>query len=159
MDRIRGAGMNGAAGKPFTRAQLRSAIERVMAGVETESSPEQPEDVTARGDENEPQCDRTILNAFMEEMGEEAGREMIETFMRTTQNKIASLAVIAKNASALEREAHSLKSSAGIFGFRALSAKAAEIEINARKIDGNDIAPTLDELRRTFEETRRSIAA
>ncbi|AMN42669.1 ATP-binding protein [Rhodoplanes sp. Z2-YC6860] len=159
MDRIRGAGMNGAAGKPFTRAQLRSAIERVMAGVETESSPEQPEDVTARGDENEPQCDRTILNAFMEEMGEEAGREMIETFMRTTQNKIAALAVIAKNASALEREAHSLKSSAGIFGFRALSAKAAEIEINARKIDGNDIAPTLDELRRTFEETRRSIAA
>jgi len=45
--------------------------------------------------------------------------------------------VIAQNASALEREAHSLKSSAGIFGFRALSAKAAEIELNARKIDGN----------------------
>lgn len=157
MDRIVAAGMNGAAGKPFTSAQLCSAVERVMAGIETDALPEEGEESEAPEDTTV--CDRSCLNNFVAEMGQDAAREMIDRFIHNTETKIAALSEIAKDTASLEREAHSLKSSAGIFGFRALSAKAAEVERNARRIGGRDIGPALKELSRTFEETRRLIAA
>ena len=104
-----------------------------------------------------PVVDRPVLDELRSEVGEADAGRMLDVFMRNAQQSIRGLAKLEKDGTALERAAHALKSSAGIFGFAKLSGLAADLEQDARGIVNPE--QTISRLAAALDETRRCIEA
>jgi HPt (histidine-containing phosphotransfer) domain-containing protein len=84
--------------------------------------------------------------------------DLVEAFLREAETRSAVMvaAAVAGELRPLEREAHSLKSSAGTFGAATLAARAREIEAACRAGDGRAAA----ELSRALPDiTRKTVEA
>jgi signal transduction histidine kinase/CheY-like chemotaxis protein/HPt (histidine-containing phosphotransfer) domain-containing protein len=156
VEAIMAAGMDAAVSKPITRLRLEQAVAKAVrssgpAGIAVDVVPQ-----SAAVMEGLPVIDRPVLDGLRSEVGEADAERMLDVFMRNAQQSIRGLAKLDKDGAALERAAHSLKSSAGIFGFARLSRLAADLEQDARRIENPEqsiscLAAALDETRRFIE--------
>lgn len=139
------AGMEFVIQKPISRHRLEQGLHRLFGEVET---PAEAALQAAEGTTALPIVDKTAFAEFSAEMGPAAQR-MVDTFMVETERSMAEL-LTENDGTKIVRAAHSLKSSAALFGFSRLSALAAELEEN-----GADSAdkPMINAIARTFEET------
>lgn len=97
--------------------------------------------------------DSRVLRLLVAELGAEDVAEVMRAFLEDTQRKIDVLDSDGPEPAMIRREAHSIKSSAGTFGFAELSRLALELEQNALNIDPHELRSRTITLRRVFEET------
>ena len=75
-------------------------------------------------------------------------------FWDDTAGKVQRLAAQSEERPVVRLEAHSIKSSAGTFGFAQLSQLARELEAGAPTLPLETLREAIRELRQTFEATR-----
>src|SRR5262245_61345581 len=68
-----------------------------------------------------PILDQATLDEFIEEMGRDCARKIVDVFLTDTQGRIERMRNTAEDRSLLEVEAHSMKSSSAMLGLMALS--------------------------------------
>lgn len=103
--------------------------------------------------------DPAALERLLRIGGQDFVVEMIELFLEHAPQRLASArAALAENdVKTLYRSAHSLKSTAGNLGARALQNMAAEVEKRSAKEDLEPIPPLLEELERRYERVRTEL--
>ncbi|WP_456718237.1 MULTISPECIES: ATP-binding protein [unclassified Bradyrhizobium] len=139
------AGMEFVIQKPISRHRLEQGLHRLFG---KNISAETSVDLTANGAAALPIVDRSTFEEFNAEMGPAAHR-MVETFMAETEKSMDDLRH-ERDGIKIVRAAHSLKSSAALFGFSRLSALAAELEEGGPE---NALEPMITAIAKTFEET------
>ncbi|MDE2378395.1 Hpt domain-containing protein, partial [Bradyrhizobium sp.] len=97
--------------------------------------------------------DRNVLRLLVAELGAEDVAEVLKAFLEDTQRKIDVLGSDKPDPALVRQEAHSIKSSAGTFGFAALSGLALTLEQNALNMGPDELKCATATLRRVFEET------
>jgi hypothetical protein len=97
--------------------------------------------------------DRETLRLLISELGTEDTAEVLRAFLDDTRNKIQVLRAVPPDPVLIRREAHSIKSSAGTFGFAALSGLAFGVEQNALRMSPAELESAAAELSVVFEAT------
>lgn len=97
--------------------------------------------------------DRNVLGLLIAELGAEDAAEVLKAFLDDTRRKMVVLGADDPDPSLVQREAHSIKSSAGTFGFVELSGLAQALEQNALNMGPGELKFATLALRRVFEET------
>lgn len=105
--------------------------------------------------------DDTALQRLVRIGGQPFLIEMIDLFLQHAPVRIraAREALETGDHQALYRAAHSLKSTAGNLGARALQRVAERVEARAAERDVETIPPLLDEMTRRFEDVRGRLEA
>ena len=98
--------------------------------------------------------DQAAFDTLGAEIGEADTIEVLRAFLEDTASKMAKLAASSQDRPLIEREAHSIKSSAATFGFSSLSRVAMELESGAETIGLAKLQESICELRQAFETTR-----
>ena len=78
-----------------------------------------------------PIFDETIFSALTAELGCRDVAEVLSAFLRDTRTKVRLCVANVNDPALVKREAHSIKSSAGTFGFLKLSAIARDLDKGA----------------------------
>lgn len=157
----REVGMNDFIVKPARKKAMVEAILRVLPLPTAESltvaivpslSPSQdalsPE--TGRSHEieatAEPALDRRAFADLVDEIGQAAAEEIRTVFVNETEARLNLLRQLPfeQQRTKIKREAHSLKSAAGTFGYRRLATLALLLEQDAMKISNSDYLELLD---------------
>lgn len=144
------AGMEFVIQKPISRHRLEQGLHRLFGAGEPEAAPSAIDAV----EDALPIVDRTTFEEFSTEMGPAALR-MVETFMVETGKSVEELRHESDSLK-IVRTAHSLKSSAALFGFTKLSALAAKLEQDG---PGNAGEQMISAIAQVFEETRAAAHA
>ena len=97
--------------------------------------------------------DKNTLRLLVSELGAEDAAEVLRAFLEDTRTKIEVLRAVPPDPVLIRREAHSLKSSAGTFGFTALSGLALNVEQNALRMMPDELESAAAALSETFERT------
>jgi histidine phosphotransfer protein HptB len=97
--------------------------------------------------------DEAEFEAFKADLGDEDALEALEAFLADTADKIARLQATNEDRPLVKLEAHSIKSSAALFGFAELSSLARALEPNAATLEAEKLRQAIDELGRSFEAT------
>ncbi|MBL8618738.1 MAG: response regulator [Deltaproteobacteria bacterium] len=131
------AGMDGLHLKPVELEGLRARIEALLGGPGAPAGEAPPA---------APVLDPRQVSMMREVMGAEAYALLVRTFLAHTEGELAQLqaAVAAADGPAVQRVAHSLKSSTAQMGATALSALARQIEGRARAGDWAGLGVDLD---------------
>ena len=92
--------------------------------------------------------DREVFCELAREIGEEAAHEVHAVFAAETESRLKSLRrlSIEREQTKIGREAHSLKSSAGTFGYRALAGLALRLEREAVRLADGEYRALLDQM-------------
>jgi histidine phosphotransfer protein HptB len=98
--------------------------------------------------------DKAVFVELGAELGEADAIEVLQAFLEDTASKMVTLAASGDDRSLIRREAHSIKSSAGTFGFSDLSRLAKELEFSAETIPLEQLQERLRQLEQTFQATR-----
>jgi len=134
------AGMNDFVSKPIDFEQLFSALQR-WGGVKLElPSPELEEwsfELEEEPEELSDLLDLELFDGYVDSLGAELVGELLEELQKDAQARIQRMLNL--EGEALGREAHSLKSSTGNLGLRALSEAANEIELACRQGEEHSI--------------------
>ena len=101
-----------------------------------------------------PLFDKAVFDALSAELGEDDTAEALAAFLEDTAGKMARLAANFEARPLVKLEAHSIKSSAGTFGFADLSRLARELESSVATLEPAKLRQSVGELQRTFEKTR-----
>jgi len=99
--------------------------------------------------------DQTAFDSLGAEIGEADVLEVLSAFLEDTASKMTKLAASIQERPLIEREAHSIKSSAATFGFNSLSRVAMELESAAGTMGLAKLQESICELRQVFETTRQ----
>lgn len=86
------------------------------------------------------------------ELGDEDTAEVLKGFINDTDRKTRSMASGTRGRLEIRREAHSIKSSAGTFGFQRLSMLAHDLELRAETVLPEQLDELIRMLRNAFEE-------
>ncbi|MBR1087587.1 Hpt domain-containing protein [Bradyrhizobium manausense] len=97
--------------------------------------------------------EKDTLRLLVSELGAEDAAEVLKAFLEDTEGKICTLGALPPNPALVRQEAHSIKSSAGTFGFRELSELAFSIEQNALRMTPEQLGSASVTLRMVFDET------
>lgn len=97
--------------------------------------------------------DRDVLRLLISELGSEDTAEVLRAFLDDTRRKMDVLGAAELDPSLIRHEAHSIKSSAGTFGFAELSGLALTLEQNALEMSSDQLRYATATLRKVFEET------
>jgi histidine phosphotransfer protein HptB len=100
-----------------------------------------------------PIVDEHVLNGLGVELGLEDAIAVLKTFLADTAQKVDTIAGSRMSRLATKREAHSIKSSAAIFGFERLSQMARELEGGAETLGDDPLDRSIAALRQAFAET------
>ncbi|BAI73347.1 two-component response regulator [Azospirillum sp. B510] len=156
-DRVRcqDAGMNDHVAKPVDRAQLLETVEKWLRASPPDSparfGPCAPALPAAAGEV----LDREVLAQLAQDLDAELLTDVLRQFVAETRDRVARIAQ-ETDRNILTREAHTLKSTAGTFGARALCGAARALEMACRAaladrdgIEGerNGTADTVEDLR------------
>lgn len=98
--------------------------------------------------------DESVFRELGDELGAEDTALVLNTFLTDTANRLLRLEADGQVRSAIQREAHSIKSSAATFGFERLSQVARDLEAGAEAMAQAALRESIRELRRAFEATR-----
>jgi CheY-like chemotaxis protein/HPt (histidine-containing phosphotransfer) domain-containing protein len=158
------AGMDGFVVKPARKKALVDAILRVLPDPKaTErlaeyaapslaiAEAEPPANVAA-----EPVLDRNAFEELAREIGPDGACEIRTVFLAETEAKLKLLRRLSVDAdrATIGREAHSLKSAAGTFGYRQLASVARLIERRAEQLSSDDYLQLLDHVDAAFAAGR-----
>ena len=147
-ERCLAAGMNDHVGKPVDRTRLLEVVERWL--------PPEPA-APAAGEEEGPApdaLDEEVLAQLARDLDPELLADVIRQFLEETRERVERIAGAEADAAALAQEAHTLKSTAGTFGARRLSAAARELEMACR----GHAAAEIRTLRRQIPQLAREAA-
>lgn len=131
-DRVRcqDAGMNDHVAKPVDRVLLLETVEKWLRAVPDRSAgfgPCAPAAPAAAGEV----LDREVLAQLAQDLDAELLADVLRQFVEETRERVARIAGETDRA-VLTREAHTLKSTAGTFGARALCSAARALEMACR---------------------------
>jgi HPt (histidine-containing phosphotransfer) domain-containing protein len=173
----RNAGMNEFVVKPTRKKMLIATMARALA-----SAPSPPGEVcmappiapcepkafagghmVSSGDEtnSDPLMDHTVFDTLVAEIGEEFAGQMLGVFLEETVTRLQLLNTLScpNDRVQIEREAHSLKSAAGTFGFKRLSRWARTVEIEAPHMSDAEFRRVLRQIGCAFEMARALLPA
>ena len=158
------AGMDDYLSKPFTRDQLRAALERHLPQCVRGPAPAppaaQPSDA---GDAGRPLEQKVLddLRALESETGADLLNQVIGAYLGSSGELARALreGVEAGDAAAMARAAHTLKSSSAQVGARKLAALCKEMEARGRAGDLEDAATLCAELESELETVQEALAA
>ncbi|CCE05718.1 putative sensor histidine kinase with a response regulator receiver domain and a phosphotransferase (HPt) domain [Bradyrhizobium sp. STM 3843] len=104
----------------------------------------------------EPALDHEAYAELQGEIGEEAAREIHSVFISETDARLKLLRELSLNRERIRigREAHSLKSAAGTFGYRRLASLALALEKSAPRLSKEDYAELLDSIDAAYAAAR-----
>ncbi|MDC7787270.1 ATP-binding protein [Rhodoplanes sp. TEM] len=151
----RAAGMDDFVGKPITPDRLEAAIRRFLAqgaqgGLVSEAVGARP---AAPPEPVPPTFDRDAYDRLGEEIGADGARQVLETFLMDSRDRLAQLRSHAvSGAAGIEQEAHTLKGAAATLGFARLSELARRLEENARTGRQRGLDAEVEALAAAFEE-------
>ena len=158
------AGMNGFVVKPARKKALVDAILRVLPDpMATERLAEYAAPPLAIAEAEpaanvaaEPVLDRNAFEELAREIGPEGACEIRTVFLAETEAKLKQLRRLSVDAdrATIGREAHSLKSAAGTFGYRQLASVARLIERRAEQLSSDDYLQLLDHVDAAFAAGR-----
>jgi signal transduction histidine kinase/CheY-like chemotaxis protein/HPt (histidine-containing phosphotransfer) domain-containing protein len=154
IEACREAGMNDFVVKPARKKALAEAILRVLpeppAATELLTEHRAPSLVPK---ESAPanavsMLDREVFRELVREIGEQAASEVHAVFAAETESRLKLLRglSIEQERTKIGREAHSLKSSAGTFGYRALAGLALRLEREAVRLAEGEYRALLDQM-------------
>lgn len=131
-DRVRcqDAGMNDHVAKPVDRVSLLETVEKWLRAAPDRSAgfgPCAPAAVPAAGEV----LDREVLTQLAQDLDAELLADVLRQFVEETRERVARIAG-ETDCAVLTREAHTLKSTAGTFGARALCSAARALEMACR---------------------------
>ena len=135
-------GMNGFVAKPFTPAGLGSAIERALGGAPP--APLSPGAGLA--------FDQARAQLLADEIGAAAAGELVEVFLGDATERMRGF--VGSERRALERAAHSIKSSAATFGFERFAAVARRLESAAATAPEAELLALIDAAADALERGR-----
>ena len=126
------AGMNDYLSKPIDRARLLALIAHWTQAQPAEPPPEASASVDAGA--GIPVVDLTMVLQIIEDFDVSEAAELVAAFVDETRRRITVVteAVSAEDVATLQREAHTLKGSAGNFGLAQLAALAQEVVTHSR---------------------------
>jgi histidine phosphotransfer protein HptB len=99
--------------------------------------------------------DEGVFLKLVAELGDEDTVEVLKVFLADTANKLITLETNSQARPLIKREAHSIKGSAGTFGFSELWKLAKELEFGAETMDSDRVHEALGGLRQAYEATRQ----
>jgi HPt (histidine-containing phosphotransfer) domain-containing protein len=104
----------------------------------------------------EPAFDPQAFQELASEIGEQSADEVRTIFFGETDTRLASFRRLSIEADrkTISREAHSLKSAAGTFGYRRVSRLAKHVEKNAERLTANEYRELIDRLDAAYAEAR-----
>ncbi|NJO24068.1 MAG: hypothetical protein HC868_15550, partial [Sphingomonadales bacterium] len=158
------AGMDGFVAKPVRKKVLLDAIAQAVSA---HAKPVTPPDVDvgdvcasqqqrlappASGDA----LDRAAYHALAQELGEEGMHEAIAAFVAEMAGRLEFLRQhsLEQDRTVLSREAHTIKGTAGTFGFHRLSELAKWLERNADKVTAEEFAGVAKRLEAAFDQAK-----
>ena len=161
----RESGMNDFVAKPIRKqiliCKLAQAAQALLGGADTAPSlvPDDapPPAVAAQV----PLIDRSVVAALIEEIDEDGAAATLQVFMAETLTRLKLLRDLSceSGRARIEVEAHTLKGSAGTFGFRRLSKVAADLEHRADTISAPDYVAAVASLEEVFGALCAELAA
>jgi HPt (histidine-containing phosphotransfer) domain-containing protein len=156
--------MNGFVVKPARKKALVDAILRVLPGpMATERLAEYAAPPLAIAEAEpaanvavEPVLDRNAFEELAREIGPDGACEIRTVFLAETEAKLKLLRRLSVDAdrATIGREAHSLKSAAGTFGYRQVASVARLIERRAEQLSSDDYLQLLDHVDAAFAAGR-----
>jgi HPt (histidine-containing phosphotransfer) domain-containing protein len=154
IEACREAGMNDFVVKPARKKAMVEAILRVLPEppaatgkpAEHAAPPLVPEETTPANPAL--MLDREVFCELAREIGEQAAYEVQAVFAAETKSRLKLLRELSIEQERIKigREAHSLKSSAGTFGYRALAGLAQRLEREAVRLAEGEYRVLLDQL-------------
>jgi signal transduction histidine kinase/ActR/RegA family two-component response regulator/HPt (histidine-containing phosphotransfer) domain-containing protein len=152
-DKCLAAGMNDFIAKPFTRANVQAALEHHFAWLDAQRGRCPSRDLPSP----ETGFDQDALQGVVDDLGAEDAAEILKSFLNANARRVADMHEWARcgRRDDLEREAHSLKSSAALLGFIELSGQARALEKDAAGLDYDDLLARLGALSATIAEADR----
>ena len=101
---------------------------------------------------------RKAFAHLVDEIGEEASRDVLAVFIRDTEARMRMFDAlqIPADRRTIEREAHALKSAAGTFGLETLARLARDLEQRAPTLSAADYAALAAQIKATFATARRA---
>ena len=164
----REAGMNDFVVKPARKKALVEAILRVLPARDVPAIADAPSLApaemveatnTAAFDAIAPEAalDREAYADLVGEIGEQATEEIREVFISETDARLKLLRTLPLERERIKigREAHSLKSAAGTFGYRRLAGLALQLEQSALRISIGDYTGLLDKIEQAYAAARK----
>jgi len=147
---------------PTTPAEVRKAEAPPIAPAQTGAA-EADEAARRNGDEvhEHPIMDRATYDELVEEIGEETACQMLDVFLAETVERLALLHRLScpNDRVQIEREAHSLKGTAGTFGFKRLSKLARTLEVGASAMTDAEFRAARGEIEHAFNAARAQLPA
>ena len=167
----REAGMNDFVVKPARKKALVEAILRVLPArtlaIETIASdapplaPVEQDDMPAEFSAEaeipaEPALDREAFAELVGEIGDDAAQEIRNVFFSETDARLKLFRKLSLDSERIKigREAHSLKSAAGTFGYRRLATYALALEKSAPRLSPREYSELLDNIDAAYEAAR-----
>ncbi|MFV3127759.1 ATP-binding protein [Niveispirillum sp. KHB5.9] len=138
------AGMNGHVAKPVTPQALNQAIAEIAGfrPTRTDAAPAPP----AAADPGEPALDQEILDNLLLVVGDDIGVQLLNDALSSFRTRVDTIMAAGNDLERVEREAHSLVSSAGNLGFMALSRRSRALMNAAAEGDGAEVARLVGDL-------------
>jgi DNA-binding response OmpR family regulator len=158
----REAGMNDFVVKPARKKALVEAVLRVLPQPEqavivlTEAATPPLAAMIDTPPGEEPAFDPQAFQELSSEIGEQGADEVRTIFLGETDTRLVSFRQLSieSDRKTIRREAHSLKSAAGTFGYRRLSRLAKHIEKNVEHLTASEYHELVDGLDAAYTEAR-----
>ncbi|MGQ9364761.1 response regulator [Azospirillum sp. ST 5-10] len=106
----------------------------------TPAGPEAAGPDLANPDLANPDLDAGVLAQLAEDLDADLVADLVRQFVQETRDRVRRIAGAELDAATLQREAHTLKSTAGTFGARRLAQRARDLEQACREGDGDAMA-------------------
>jgi CheY-like chemotaxis protein/HPt (histidine-containing phosphotransfer) domain-containing protein len=154
------AGMNDFVVKPARKKALVEAILRVLPAPAMDVLPEHPAPplaLTPSPPTNSvATLDREVFEELVREIGEQSASEIHAVFTEETEIRMKLLRKLSLELDRIKigREAHSLKSSAGTFGYRELASLAQKLEEAARWLAEGEYRELLDRMDASYSAAK-----
>ncbi len=97
--------------------------------------------------------DPSVFRGLCSELGNEDAAEVLQAFLADTPRKMAIMISDVTDRPSIKRAAHSIKSSAAIFGFAKLSALARDLEAGIEGMSARQLDECVETLREACGQT------
>jgi signal transduction histidine kinase/CheY-like chemotaxis protein/HPt (histidine-containing phosphotransfer) domain-containing protein len=146
------AGMDDFVAKPFTRSGVQLALERYFDRLDHNASAPAAEDKPRSASSEE-----VALKGMIEDLGVEDTIQVLETFISGNAGRLTGMEKNARDGlrDEVEREAHSMKSTAAMLGFTALAGQARELEKEAAQLGPDELIRRIAVLATTFRDVEQ----
>jgi signal transduction histidine kinase/DNA-binding NarL/FixJ family response regulator/HPt (histidine-containing phosphotransfer) domain-containing protein len=155
------AGMNDFIVKPARKRTMVEAILRVLPEPSAKNPiPERSAPSLVPAQELPPPSaavfDRGVIEELIREIGEEAASEIHAAFIAETEMRLKLFRELPLEQERIKigREAHSLKSSAGTFGYCKLADLAEQLEESARRLDNAEYRKLIDRIEAAYSAAK-----